>query len=408
MIRFREDGSKEEKKLQVTVLANILSPIAYVLGLIMNGIYAFFSLFGIENLALSIIIFTAIMKVLMLPLTIKQQKFTRLSSRMNPEIQKIQAKYKGKRDEASMRKQQAETQAVYQKYGTSPTSGCLPMLIMLPIMFALYQVVNNIPAYVTIVREQYQTVANAITGNQLVDQVAVIANFDVTKLVDDKSIISLLSNFKTSQWKELASLVPSADSAISYIRNVNGFFGLSVTDIPSWKSASIIIPILAMVLQFVQSKQLSVKTDKSNPTANAMSSMNYIFPIMSGFFALMLPIGVGIYWIANSAFSIIQQFFVNRYMDKVGMDELIEKSSAKAGKKYAPKSAPAGSSIQELARKQTRTIDTNVSERAKAPDKENSSEEDNSSSDKAGETYKPTSISEIANLLKNRNEKGDK
>lgn len=408
MIRFREEGSKEERTLQVTVLANILSPIAYVLGLIMNGIYAFFSLFGIENLALAIIMFTLIMKVLMLPLTIKQQKFTRLSSRMNPEIQKIQAKYKGKRDEASLRKQQAETQAIYQKYGSSPTSGCLPMLIMLPIMFALYQVVNNIPNYVTMIREQYQVIADTVVNNQLIDNVAAIVNIDATKLTDSNSIISILSNFKTGQWNELSSLIPSAGEAISYIKNVNGFFGLSVTDVPSWRSASILIPVLAMVLQFVQSKQISVKTDKNNPTANAMSSMNYIMPVMSGFFALMLPIGIGIYWIANSAFSIVQQYFVNRYMDKVGVDELIEKSSAKADKKYAAKPVPTGSSIQELARKQTKTIDTNVSEKAKTPEKVDSADNDEAASDTTNEPYKPTSISEIANLLKNRNEKGDK
>ncbi len=408
MIRFHEDGSKEEKTLQVTVLASILSPIAYVLGLIMNGIYAFFSLFGIENLAISIIMFTLIMKVLMLPLTIKQQKFTRLSSRMNPEIQKIQAKYKGKRDEVSLRKQQAETQAVYQKYGSSPTSGCLPMLIMLPIMFALYQVVNNIPNYVTIVRDQYQTIADAVMNNNVVSNVAAIVNVDAAKLTDSNSIIGILSHFKTSQWNELSSLIPNVGDAIGYIKNVNGFFGFSITDIPSWKSISILIPVLAMALQFIQSKQISVKPDKNNPTANAMSSMNYVMPVMSGFFALMLPIGVGIYWIANSGFSIIQQFFVNRYMDSVGIDELVEKSSAKAGKKYAPKSVPAGSSLQELAKKQTRTIDTNVSEKAKTPERESSSDSDEAAPVKSGETNKPTSISEIANLLKTRNEKGDK
>ena len=100
----------------------------------------------------------------MLPLTIKQQKFTRLSSRMNPEIQKIQAKYKGKKDEASLKKQQAETQAIYQKYGASPTAGCLPMLVMLPIMFALYQVINNIPAYVNEVKVLYESIAVELSG----------------------------------------------------------------------------------------------------------------------------------------------------------------------------------------------------------------------------------------------------
>ncbi len=396
--------------MEVTLLANILTPIARVLGLIMNGIYAFFSLFGIENLALSIIIFTLIMKVLMLPLTIKQQKFTRLSSRMNPEVQKVQAKYKGKRDEASLRKQQAETQAIYQKYGASPTSGCLPMLIMLPIMFALYQVINNIPDYVNIVRDQYQVVATAITQNGLVENVAGIAGLEVAKLADNDSIIDVLSKLKTVQWKELAALVPGAGKAIDYIKNVNGFFGLSVTDIPSWKSASILIPILSMVLQFIQSKQLTLKTkdaDKSNPTANAMSSMNYVMPVMSGFFALMLPIGVGIYWIANSAFSIVQQFFVNKYMDRVDMDELIAKSSAKAGRKYS-KTSTAGTSLRDLAKTQTKTIESNVSERAKAKDGADSPGTEDVSAGQTSETYKPTSISEIANLLKNRNEKGDK
>ena len=97
-----------------------LSPIASILGYIMNGIYMFFHLFGIQNIALSIIIFTFFVRTLMLPLTIKQQKFSKLSARMNPELQAIQAKYKGKKDEASLRKQQEESQALYQKYGTNP------------------------------------------------------------------------------------------------------------------------------------------------------------------------------------------------------------------------------------------------------------------------------------------------
>ena len=105
----------------------------------MNGIYEFFHLFGIQNIALSIFVFTFIAKSLMLPLTIKQQKAMKLSSRMNPELQKIQAKYKGKKDEASLRKMREETQAVYQKYGTSQLSGCL-LINNIPIMLALYSV----------------------------------------------------------------------------------------------------------------------------------------------------------------------------------------------------------------------------------------------------------------------------
>ena len=139
----------------LTQVDGILGPIAWVLGKILNAIYNFISLFGIENIALCIVIFTFVVKMLMLPLTIKQQKFTKLQSKMSPELTKIQQKYYGKNDEESLRRQRAETQEVYAKYGASPMGGCLPLLISLPIMFALYRVIYAIPAYVTDVGELY-------------------------------------------------------------------------------------------------------------------------------------------------------------------------------------------------------------------------------------------------------------
>lgn len=395
----------------IFLLGNILSPIAKLLGLIMDGIYRFFHLFGVQNIALSIIIFTFITKTLMLPLTIKQQKFSRLQTRITPEIQKIQEKYKGKKDEASMRKQQAEIQAVYQRYGTSQSSGCLPMLITLPIMFALYRVINNIPDYVNIVRDYYTVVATAIQA-QGIDVLADIAlNFDKLDLSNIDNIIKSLAIFNTSQWNLLleSGLTPAANTAIRSIMEVNNFLGLSITNTPSWRSISIIIPFLSMGLQFIQSKQISVKTNSKDDAPNPMSSMNVVMPIMSGFFCLMLPIGVGIYWIASGIFTIIQQFFVNKYLDSMDIEELVEKSKEKASKKYMPKST-GGTSIQELAKTQTKSIES-VSDREKdsknslnnrTDDIDRNAEEDESS-------YNPTSISEIANILKNRKiEKGDK
>ncbi len=382
----------------------------------MNGIYSFFHLFNIQNIALSIFVFTFIMKMLMLPLTMKQQKFTRLSARMNPEIQKIQAKYKGKKDEASLKKQQAETQAVYQKYGASPTSGCLPLLIMLPIMFALYEVINNIPDFVTLVREQYQIVANAVLANNLTaDVVSSVKSVsaDAATLTETGQVVDILAKFTAGNWTDLLSkLSGPAVEAVHYIKNVNNFFGLSITNNPDWKSVAVIIPILAMSLQFLNSKQLQVKNadnnKNDNPTANAMSSMNVVMPIMSGFFTLMLPIGVGLYWIANSLFSIIQQFFVNKYLDNMGVDELVERNSAKASKKYAAKSTTTGNSIQDLAKKQTKNIEsTNNTKKEEEIIVDTTASEVDTNSTESNE-YKPTSISEIANLLKNRNEKGDK
>lgn len=149
----------------------IIGPVSKLLGLIMQGIFwvqnFVINLLGKEgvwypNIGLSIIIFTVIIYLLLLPLTIKQQKFSKFSAIMNPEIKKIQDKYKGKTDNESMTKMQQETQAVYAKYGVSPTGSCLQLLIQMPILFALYRVIYAIPAYVTEVKSAFFPLVNKL------------------------------------------------------------------------------------------------------------------------------------------------------------------------------------------------------------------------------------------------------
>jgi len=401
----------------LTKSGGFLGPIASLLGLIMNGIYEFFHLFGIQNIALSIIVFTLITKMLMLPLTIKQQRFTKLSSRMNPELQKIQAKYKGKKDEDSLRRQQAETQAVYRKYGASPTSGCLPMLITLPIMFALYAVINRIPAYVTNVKAMYDTIATQLATlpgfeNVLVE-ISKGLSVNASDLSNTNKIIDVLAKFGADQWSLLETKLPQMATTLNQIvpniLKVNNFLGLNITNAPGLGFPNILIPILAMALQFYQGKQMTDQTNsKDNPSSTAMKSMNIMMPIMSGVFCITLPIGVGIYWIANSAFTIIQQAFINKYLDKVDVDELIEKNVEKAAKKKGKISSSATASLQELAKKQTKSINNPVIEKERDSENKNRMNQNDTSNDKS-EPHNPTSISEIANLLKNRNvEKGDK
>ena len=96
----------------------ILGPIAKLLGIIMNGIFIMLDKIGIPNIGLAIILFTIVIYLILMPLTIRQQKFSKLSAKMNPEIQAIQAKYKGKKDNESMMRMNEETKAVYAKYGT--------------------------------------------------------------------------------------------------------------------------------------------------------------------------------------------------------------------------------------------------------------------------------------------------
>ena len=399
--------------MEAILLSGILKPIASVLGLIMNGIYEFFHLFGVKNIALSIFVFTFIVKTLMFPLTIKQQRFSRLQSRITPEIQKIQAKYKGKKDQESMQKQQMETQAVYQKYGASPTSGCLPLLITLPIMFALYRVINNIPDFVKLVRDEYIVVAKSIEASGTGVLSDIVANFENLQLNTIDDIVKSLGVFGSSQWDKLLNSGISQEgiNAIKNIGKVNNFFGLSITNTPlsitntpNGRSVSILIPLISMGLNFVQNKMMAVKTKTKDGEPNPMSSMNVVMPIMSGFFCLMLPIGVGLYWIANSLFSIIQQFFVNKRLDKMDIDELVEKSQERAKKKYSKSISTSGTSISDLARKQTKSIESKTDSSVESNIANNSADDSDGNS-----SYTPSSISEIANIMKNKNkEKGDK
>lgn len=408
-----------------------LGPFAYIFGEIMNGIYEFFSIFGIQNIALSIIIFTFITRALMIPLTIKQQKFTKLSSIMNPEIQKVQAKYKGKKDEASLRKQQEETQIIYEKYGANPTAGCLPMLITLPIMFALYAVINNIPAYVDPVYKLYEYIAVQVmqSPDYVTTLTSVAEGLKTVKIPTDmttvNSVIDVLKHFNAATWSTFVTSFPEIQGnivdgqlmtvadTIKSIGNVNSFLGFNISNPPGWKFPAILIPIMAGGLQFIQTKQIQVKADnKDNPMAASMNSMNIMMPIMSAFFAVTFPIGIGLYWITSSVFAIIQQFFVNKYMEKVDVNELIKKNLSKQSKKKSKKQAyleSKGLSMADLARTQTKNIESTVKEKTEAND---SSVSDNNDIKKESQRSKSSngskSISDIANILNSKNEKGDK
>lgn len=394
--------------------SGILGPIVNILGYIMNYIYEFFRLMGIENIAISIIMFTFITKVIMIPLTIKQQKFTRLQSIMNPEIQAITAKYKGKKDEQSLRRQQAETQEVYKKYGASPTAGCLPMLLTLPIMLALYSVINNIPSHVNSIKEIYEVIANTIsTSNpegyatflmEMAKEMAIKTNkfqeFTSSGQLDINHIIDILSKFKESSWDKLLIQFASEKDIIienvQLINKANNFLGFNIAENPGWKFPGIIIPIVSMAFNFIQTKQMSAtsNTAADDQTAATMQSMNTIMPIMSGVFTVMMPIGVGLYWISSSIFTIISQFFINKYLDKTDIGESIKKNVEKQNKKTEKMLNSPNETIRKMASQYTKSIETNDD------DNKNSNQEN---------SFATGSISEIANILKNRNvEKGDK
>ena len=415
----------------------IMGPISRILGWIINGIYEFLTLFtedvngiGMANIALCIILFTIVVKMLMLPLTIKQQKSTKLSSQMSPELTAINEKYKGKTDEASRRKMQMETQAVYEKYGTNPMAGCLTLLISLPILFALYRVIYAIPAYINDVKDMYALAANAIQGVE--GYAETLANFvkdaGIAGLkidfglgaLSELNVIDILSKCNEGTWATLADAFPSiSGQLISYsepILRVHKFVGgLNILNNPSWKSISVLIPILSTVFQFLQSKISMAanknKNAKDDPAMASMKSMNIFLPIMSGFICFMMPIGAGLYWIISSVVTMIQQIFINRYMDKITVEELIEKNQAKRAKKLKKMGIDSGNTMAQVAKTSTKNIEVEAPKSTK--DYANLSgkkyEADTASAGEANEGEEKTdapvsgSISGYANILKNRN-----
>ncbi len=351
----------------------ILGPVSQILGVIMDLLFRFTSSMGVLNIGLCIILFTLVVKVLMFPLTIKQQKSSKLMTVMQPELQAIQNKYKGKTDNDSMMKMNVETKAVYEKYGTSMTGGCLQLIIQLPILLALYRVIYNIPAYVSSVKVYFMQVVYAITNVANASDLQEGAGAALLKFATDHNIpltgvtnigdlvgvtgdalgnkmVDILYKLNPEQWIELGNQFPSAASVIAEnslaIEKMNSFLGINLSTNP-WQgmspNAAWLIPILAGLSQWFSAKLMmsnQPQQDENSTSAQMMKQMNVMMPLMSVFFCFTFPAAIGIYWVASSVFQIIQQLIVNAYLSKVDMDEMIKKNLEKANAKRAKKGLP--------------------------------------------------------------------
>ena len=344
----------------------IIGQIAVVMGWIMNAIYKVLDMVGIQNLGLCIIIFSILIYLCMTPLQIKQQKFSKLSAIMQPEIQKIQKKYQGKKDQDSMMKMQEETQAVYQKYGVSATGSCVQLAIQLPILYALYQVIQNIPAYVGSVYNVFNGVCTKILA---VDGFTdIINNFiadnkmtRVRQVTDNAdSIVDFLYALSPSQWKSLQDISQFSgfsdqiSKTASEIQKMQTFGVLNIADQPlSYiKTGSLILIIAALAIPLLSwaTQMLNLKlmpqaatqngNDDNNAMASSMKTMNTVMPLMSAFFCFTFPVGLGIYWIASAVVRSIQQLLINRHLNKMNIDDLVNENMRKMDAKRAKEGLP--------------------------------------------------------------------
>ena len=420
----------------LTKTGGILGPIADTLGWIMDLLFRFTSTFGILNIGLCIILFTIIIYGIMTPLTYKQQKFSKLSAKMNPELQKIQKKYKGKQDQASMMKMNEETKEVYAKYGVSPTGSCVQMLIQLPILFALYRVIWNVPAYVGSVKNAFMPLVEKIlatSGSQeVLSEIAKANNINFEKLgYAANSIVDTLYKCKPTDWETLAEKFPDFSDLVTKTQGemdrMNYFLGLNIADSPlniirsGLESGAILlvigallIPILSGLTQWFSVKLSTAATTPSNNSEGgtmeaSMKMMNNVMPLMSVVFCFTLPTGLGIYWVASSVFMIIQQVIVNAYLNRVDIDEMIRKNVEKANKKRAKKGLPP-QKINQNATASLKSMQAAAEkeEALRAEKLEKTKEQVEASNAYYNNDAKPGSIASKANMVARYNEKHNK
>ena len=286
-------------------------PIGYLLGWIYNLI---------PNYGWALIVFTLVVKLLLLPLGLKQQKSMTKMQAMQPKITALQEKYKNDQQKLSQ-----ETMKLYKEYGVSPMGGCLPMLIQLPILFALYRVLYRPLTYMLHMSDK----AIGALGNQFV--------------ID----MSSKNPMAQIQIAEKASLIDF------------DFFGLNLSANPNaegWFTIAMIIPILAAVTTYFSSKItmlmnknkkeekkdekpkriLSPDQKDTKPNANEMGqTMTWIMPVFTLWITATFPAALGIYWVASNVFSIGQTMLLNGYFAKKMDKEISAQDMLLAEKKEA-------------------------------------------------------------------------
>jgi len=319
----------------------ILGDISNIFGIIMNAIYNFFNgAFGIESLGITIIVFTLLVRILMLPLAIKQQKSTQEMQLIQPQLKKIQAKYKDKKDPENQKKYQAEMSALYKEHDVNPFGGCLPLIIQLPIIFSLFAVLRNIPAYIDKVKLIYTSIYNSIANisgftdilnalnkTDLASEktIALVPKFDPAST---DSIVDLLAKFTPSHWdsftNSFASVSTNLEPLIEKVHAMNYFLTIDLATRPISGLSDIftvgaLIPLFCLIAQIFVTRTMSARTSANSNGENAAAdqtqkTMTYMMPLITVFFVSTMPAGLGLYWLTSNVFQLVQQIVINKYV----------------------------------------------------------------------------------------------
>ncbi len=292
----------------------MLDFIARPLGDILNFIYEYLAF---RNYGLSIIFFTIFVRLLILPLTIKQYKSTAKVQELQPQIQEIQRKYRNDKEKMNM-----ELMKLYQENNTNPASGCFPLLVQMPIIFSLWYVITKPLTYMF--KIPVERIYGVIKDTSVIEK-GLLQIFNVSRNMYPE--INILRRFDPAQAGDLldAGLIQK----ILDLKKSMNFLGIDLGAVPTWRPseltnwhniALLIVPILAVVTTYLSSRitmQLSAAGGKKdNNSPKAPGGMLLVAPLMTLYFSFIVPAGLGLYWITGNLIQIPQQIFINKHILK--------------------------------------------------------------------------------------------
>ena len=305
--------------------------IGYPLGWVMWLMYQI-----TENYAWSIVIFTLIIKIILFPLSVKQQKSSAAMAAFQPKLEKLKKQYAN-----NQQKLQEEQMKLYSEEGINPMASCLPLFIQLPILYGVFDVV-------------YRPITHIIRASKdVISQAAEITKGLLTNVSKET-----LTNFNQRPEIYIVKEVQKNPDAFAELNNPefveavsnfnNKLFGIvDLGDIPTlkpevWNAAAIIlilIPVMSGVIQMIMTVYSQIRSKKLNPDAPSMAGMNimlYVMPVFSVWIAFSFPAGIGFYWTMSSLFSFIQSIILYNVYTPEYVAKLVEKDKEKRKHKKRP------------------------------------------------------------------------
>lgn len=277
----------------------------------------------IPNYMLALLLFALVIKLLLFPLGIKQQRNMVKQAGLKPKETAIRKRYAGRTDKVTQQKMNEEVMKLYQTENYSPMGGCLPLLVQLPIIMSLYSVINNplkylcsftadaITAITTRVTELYTSSSLALTG---------ITQSVIDKLEAGKALtsIDLVTVMRGDNFSRFSDLIPSGFTA-SQLPNFTAFGGLiNLADVPSVTHFTVLtlIPILTFVIAFFSmrlTRKMTYTPNMDDPSSRAsMKIMDFTMPLFSVWITFTVPALIGVYWIYQNVLSTLQQYILKQ------------------------------------------------------------------------------------------------